>query len=60
VTGGQLVITNTPGTVGVGSGFIVDGSVTITNGSSINVSNLATVVGNTGGGDVALLAAQCW
>ncbi len=50
VTGGQLVITNTPATVGAGSGFIVDGSVMLTNGSSLNVSNVNTIIGNVGAG----------
>jgi Bacterial TSP3 repeat len=50
VTGGLLVITNTPGTVSTGSGFAVDGTVTLTNGSSIVVSNADTIVGNVGSG----------
>jgi hypothetical protein len=55
VAGGQLVITNTPASVGAGSGFIVDGTVTLTNGSSIVVSNLPTVIGNRGSGSLTNL-----
>lgn len=54
ITGGQLVITNTPATVSAGSGFVVDGSVTLTNGSSIIVSNVNTVVGNIGSGSLTV------
>ena len=54
ITGGQLVITNAPASVGAGSGFVVDGSVTLTNGSSITVSNVPTVVGNSGSGSLMI------
>src|SRR5262249_51855766 len=48
VTGGQLVVTNDPASVGAGAGFVIDGTVTITNGSSLIVSNVSVIVGNTG------------
>ncbi|HXI85190.1 MAG TPA: hypothetical protein VNL17_13985 [Verrucomicrobiae bacterium] len=54
VTGGQLVITNSPATVGIGSGLIVDGRVTLTNGSSLVVSNVQTVIGNAGSGSLTV------
>ena len=50
VTGGQLVVTNDPTSVGSGSGFLIDGSATISNGGSITASNATTVVGNVGTG----------
>jgi hypothetical protein len=59
VTDGQLVITNNPSLVSIGSitannGLIVDGSVTITNGGSLIVSNVTTVIGNTGSGSLTI------
>ncbi|HVM63125.1 MAG TPA: hypothetical protein VMV72_19860 [Verrucomicrobiae bacterium] len=49
-TGGQLVITNAPGAVGAGSGFLADGSIILTNGGSLVVSNSAVTIGNKGSG----------
>ncbi len=53
VTGGQLVITNRPDLVGIGNGFVNDGSVAINNRSSITVSNVSMIVGNVGSGSLA-------
>src|ERR1041384_3521426 len=54
VTGGQLVVTNNPASVGAGAGFVIDGTVTITNGSSIIVSNVNTFIGNRGSGSLTV------
>ena len=55
VTGGQLVITNRPDLVGAGSGFVIDGSVTMTNSSSsIVATNGGTLIGNRGGGSLTI------
>jgi hypothetical protein len=54
VTGGQLVITNTPAAVGAGSGLIVDGFATVKTGSSLVVSNVNTVIGNRGSGSLTV------
>ncbi len=49
LTGGVLVVTNKPGDIVGGSGFIVDGPAQMGNGS-INVSNGTAIVGNNGSG----------
>jgi hypothetical protein len=50
VAGGQLVITNVPSNVGANTGLVVDGIMTLTNGSLVNVTNVDAVVGNRGSG----------
>jgi T5SS/PEP-CTERM-associated repeat protein len=55
VTGGQLVLTNTLNPVGVATGLVVDGSVTITNGGSIILNGVDGVVGNRGSGSLTNL-----
>jgi hypothetical protein len=50
VTGGQLVLTNTPQSVGVGSGLIVDTSLVLSNGGTLMVTNVPAIVGNVDGG----------
>ncbi|HUJ08456.1 MAG TPA: hypothetical protein VL171_00375 [Verrucomicrobiae bacterium] len=54
ITGGQLVVTNDPTSVGSGSGLIIDGSATVSNGSSITVSSVTTIVGNAGSGSLTV------
>ena len=54
MTGGQLVITNKPATVGAGSGLVVDGSLVLSNGALI-VTNVASIVGNTGVGTITII-----
>src|SRR5579862_9249333 len=53
VTGGQLTITNNPAGVAGGSGFNVDGSVTL-NAGTIGATNVSTRVGNVGGGTLTI------
>jgi Bacterial TSP3 repeat len=55
MTGGQLVLTNILNPVGVATGLVVDGSVTITNGGSIILSGVDGVVGNRGSGSLTNL-----
>ena len=54
ITGGQLVLTNTPADVGVGSGFVIDGRVTLTNGSAIIATNVNTLIGKLGSGSLTM------
>src|SRR6266404_5258200 len=53
ITGGSLVVTNTPATVSGGSGFIVDGNVFLNQGQII-ATNVFTVIGNRGFGSLTV------
>jgi hypothetical protein len=50
MTGGQLVLTNTPTSVGVGTGLVVDASLVLNNGGTLVVTNVPAIVGNVSGG----------
>ena len=51
VSGGGLVVTNTPANVTSASGeFIIDGTVVLTNGGTLVATNSSTFIGNNGSG----------
>jgi len=50
IAGGQLVLTNTPLSVGVGTGLVVDTSLVLSNGGTLMVTNVPAIFGNVSGG----------
>jgi hypothetical protein len=53
VTRGHFVITNTPGVIGAGVGVVVDGELTVSNGTLIATNSMSTI-GNRGAGQVTM------